>query len=61
MTTTGSADRRDRVRGALVGLATGDAVGTTVEFMAPGTFRPVTDVSACSRAPDFSRAVSTRL
>jgi ADP-ribosylglycohydrolase len=35
----------DRVRGALVGLAVGDAVGTTVEFMAPGSFPPVTDMT----------------
>ena len=38
-------DVRDRVRGALVGLATGDAVGTTVEFKPPGTFPPVTDMT----------------
>ena len=36
--------KRDRVRGALIGLAVGDAVGTTVEFKAPGTFPPVTDM-----------------
>lgn len=35
---------RDRARGALVGLAVGDAVGTTVEFLAPGTFEPLTDM-----------------
>ena len=35
---------RDRARGALLGLACGDAVGTTVEFMAPETFPPVTDL-----------------
>ncbi len=34
----------DRARGALVGLAAGDAVGTTVEFQSPGTFEPVTDM-----------------
>lgn len=33
-----------RYRGCLVGLAVGDAVGTTVEFRAPGTFEPVTDM-----------------
>ena len=32
----------DRARGALVGLAVGDAMGTAVEFRAPGTFAPAT-------------------
>lgn len=36
---------RDRMRGALIGLAVGDAVGTTVEFKSPGTFPPVTDMT----------------
>src|ERR1700730_4548116 len=35
---------RERYRGALLGLAVGDALGTTVEFKAPGTFKPVTDM-----------------
>lgn len=34
----------DRFRGALLGLAVGDAIGTTVEFKPPGTFEPVTDM-----------------
>jgi len=34
----------DRFRGALLGLAVGDALGTTVEFKQPGTFEPVTDI-----------------
>lgn len=34
----------DRFRGALVGLACGDAVGTTVEFMPRKSFAPVTDM-----------------
>ncbi len=34
----------DRYRGCLLGLACGDAVGTTVEFMARGTFPPITDM-----------------
>lgn len=38
-------DLHDRLRGALIGLAVGDAVGTTVEFMHPGTFPPVTDMT----------------
>jgi ADP-ribosyl-[dinitrogen reductase] hydrolase len=33
-----------RYRGALLGLATGDAVGTTLEFHTPGTFRPIDDM-----------------
>jgi ADP-ribosylglycohydrolase len=35
---------RERFRGALLGLAVGDALGTTVEFSPPGTFPPVTDI-----------------
>ena len=35
---------RDRYRGALLGLAAGDALGTTVEFKSPATFTPVTDI-----------------
>jgi ADP-ribosylglycohydrolase len=34
----------DRYRGALIGLAVGDALGTTLEFKAPGTFEPITDM-----------------
>jgi len=34
----------DRYRGALLGLAAGDALGTTVEFSHPGTFKPLTDI-----------------
>jgi ADP-ribosyl-[dinitrogen reductase] hydrolase len=37
-------DLRDRVRGSLIGLAVGDALGTTVEFRKPGSFPPVTDM-----------------
>jgi ADP-ribosyl-[dinitrogen reductase] hydrolase len=35
---------RDRYRGALLGLAVGDALGTTLEFKTPGTFKPITDL-----------------
>ena len=35
---------QDRYRGALLGLAVGDAVGTTLEFERPGTFEPITDM-----------------
>ena len=34
-------DQRDRYRGSLLGLAAGDALGTTVEFKMPGSFKPV--------------------
>jgi ADP-ribosyl-[dinitrogen reductase] hydrolase len=34
----------DRYRGCLLGLACGDAVGTTVEFMPRGAFPPLTDM-----------------
>ncbi len=34
----------DRCRGALVGLAVCDALGTTVEFRPPGSFQPMTDI-----------------
>lgn len=34
----------ERYRGCLLGLATGDAVGTTLEFKAPGTFTPIDDM-----------------
>jgi ADP-ribosyl-[dinitrogen reductase] hydrolase len=35
----------DRYRGCLLGLACGDAVGTTVEFKPRGSFSPVTDMT----------------
>src|SRR6476620_8604067 len=34
----------DRYRGCLLGLACGDAVGTTVEFSPRGSFTPLTDM-----------------
>lgn len=34
----------ERYRGSLLGLATGDAVGTTLEFRPPGTFTPINDM-----------------
>ncbi|HEX9091324.1 MAG TPA: ADP-ribosylglycohydrolase family protein, partial [Anaerolineales bacterium] len=35
---------RSRFRGCLLGLAVGDALGTSVEFMPPGSFTPLTDM-----------------
>jgi ADP-ribosylglycohydrolase len=35
---------RDRYHGALLGLAAGDALGTTLEFKTPGTFKPLSDM-----------------
>ena len=35
---------RERYRGALVGLAAGDAVGTTLEFQPRGSFEPIDDM-----------------
>ncbi|RMA82696.1 ADP-ribosylglycohydrolase family protein [Umboniibacter marinipuniceus] len=36
--------KHDRLVGALVGLAVGDAIGTTLEFKPPGSFDPITDM-----------------
>jgi len=38
-------DVLERFRGCLLGLAVGDAVGTTVEFKPRGSFSPVTDMT----------------
>ena len=37
--------RIDRYRGSLLGLAAGDALGTTLEFRAPGSFEPITGMA----------------
>ena len=37
--------RQERFRGCLLGLAAGDALGTTLEFRAPGTFDPIDDMA----------------
>jgi ADP-ribosyl-[dinitrogen reductase] hydrolase len=34
----------DRYRGAMLGLAVGDALGTTLEFSPPGSFAPIDDI-----------------
>ena len=41
--------KQDRYRGALLGLAIGDALGMPVEFKAPGSFTPVTDLTGGGR------------
>lgn len=38
-------DALQRYRGALLGLACGDALGTTLEFKRPGTFKPISDMT----------------
>ena len=40
---------KSRVLGCLVGLAVGDAIGTPVEFMPPGSFTPVTGMTGGGR------------
>ena len=35
---------RERFRGCLLGLAAGDALGTTLEFEQPGSFEPIDDM-----------------
>ena len=37
-------DPMSRYRGCLLGLAVGDAAGTTLEFRRPGTFEPISDM-----------------
>ena len=44
MTTMPGPPDPNRQRGAFLGLAAGDAVGTTLEFRAPGTFTPIDDM-----------------
>ncbi|MBK5106903.1 MAG: ADP-ribosylglycohydrolase family protein, partial [Anaerolineales bacterium] len=34
----------ERFRGCLLGLAVGDALGTTLEFRSPGSFAPIQDM-----------------
>jgi len=38
-------DIKDAINGCLIGLAVGDAVGTTLEFKPRGTFQPITDMT----------------
>ncbi len=39
-----SEDDINRFRGALLGCALGDALGTTLEFQPPGSFQPIDDI-----------------
>ena len=41
---TTAEDERARFRGCLLGLAVGDALGTTLEFKTPGSFAPIDDM-----------------
>ena len=43
-TTYASITDQDKARGLLLGLAVGDALGTTLEFKPPGTFEPIDDM-----------------
>lgn len=43
--TAAAVSLRDRYRGALVGLAAGDALGASVQHRKPGSFTPVSDMS----------------
>ncbi len=38
-------EKISRYRGCLLGLATGDAMGTTLEFQRPGSFKEITDMT----------------
>jgi ADP-ribosylglycohydrolase len=44
MSTADAPDLRDRYRGALLGLAVGDALGTTIEFRLPGSFELISEI-----------------
>ncbi|MDA0745626.1 MAG: ADP-ribosylglycohydrolase family protein, partial [bacterium] len=35
---------QERYQGCLLGLAAGDALGTTLEFNSPGSFEPIVDM-----------------
>ena len=56
---------QDKFEGALVGLAVGDAVGTTLEFKPRGTFIPITDMEGggpfCLRVGEWTDDTSMAL
>lgn len=37
-------DKRERYIGSMLGLAVGDALGTSLEFRPPGSFEPIDDI-----------------
>ena len=41
---TDAIETEDSIKGCLIGLAVGDAVGTTLEFKPRGTFKPISDM-----------------
>lgn len=51
----------DKVLGSLAGLAVGDAVGTAVEFMPPGSFAPVQDMGGGGKFSLLAGQVSLAL
>ena len=42
--TSNTTEELNRYRGCLLGLGAGDALGTTLEFKRPGSFRPIDDM-----------------
>ena len=50
----------DRFRGCLLGLAAGDALGTTLEFKTPGSFTPIDDMVGGGTIPPAARPVDRR-
>ncbi len=50
MTRSDPSALRDRARGAFLGLAVGDALGTTLEFKPKDSYRPLTDMVAEARS-----------
>ena len=61
MTAPGAHQRpevRDRAVGALVGLAVGDAVGTTLEFKDRDTYQPLTEHSEALELFGFRDGIS---
>ena len=54
------AAERDRFRIGLLGLAAGDALGTTLEFESPGTFEPIDDMVERWAVPFAARSMGLR-